>query len=84
MFGTIISSVIDGILSAAVKWLRAMQQRREDVQKGRQEQHTADVEATVKEATDNAKIREQVEAGTVDAAADDLDRLRRNAASGSK
>lgn len=76
MFSTIISAVIDGVLSAAVKWLQYIQQRREDVQHGKEQQHTADVEATVSEAKDNAEIREQVQAEPVSAAADDIDRLR--------
>jgi hypothetical protein len=77
--GTIISAIIDGLIGAALKYLQALQQRRDDVAKGRAEQHTADVEATVSEAKDAAKIKENVAAES-DAAVDaDLERLRHNA-----
>jgi len=76
MFGSILSAIVDGLLSAAIRWLQGIQQRREDRQAGKMEQHTADVEATVKEATDNAKVRENVQAESDAQLNDDLNRLR--------
>lgn len=83
MFSSIISGIIDGIISAAVKWLQGIQQRREDVATGRAEQHTADVEATISEAKENAEIHEHVEAMDDKSVDDALERLRLDAAKGS-
>ncbi len=77
-----ISWIIDGIISAGIKWLQSLQQRREDKDAGRKEQHTADVEATNKEAQNVAVIREQVQTMDDSALDADLERVRHDAASG--
>lgn len=84
IISSVLTAIVDKLISAGIAWLQALQQRRADRIQGMKEQHAADVEATVKEATDNAIIQDQVKAAPISSIDADLERVRRDAAAGRK
>lgn len=80
--GGIISAVIDGVLSAAFNFISSLIEKRRLVQEGKEQQHSADLQASVQEGQDAAKTTEQVNASTDSQLDDGLERVRRDAASG--
>lgn len=59
--GTIVSAVIDGILKAALDWLSALQQRRDDKRAGQAQQAAAETAATAKTNAAEAKSETQTD-----------------------
>lgn len=83
MFVGLLGSLIDSVVKAAFSYFSSVMEKRGLIQQGEAQQHSADLEATVKESADASQIREQVQAMPVSAVDADLERLRRDAASGS-
>lgn len=77
LLGTLIDSIVKGLFG----YLSGVMEKRGLIQQGISQQHTIDLEATVKEATDAATIKDQVQAEPDSAVADDLQRLRDPASS---
>lgn len=84
MIATLLGALFDSIVKGAFAFFSAQMEKRGLIQQGREQQHTADLEATVKDSTDAAKIKDHVEAlpdSSVDVA---LEQLRESTASGDK
>lgn len=78
----IVKALSDSLLSAALKLLQDEMAKRQLVSQGRLEQHTADLENSLKDAKDAAKTDEGVRA-LDDAGLDaGLERMRQSAAGG--
>lgn len=76
MFATLLKALSDSLISSLFEFLKAEMHDRGLIQAGREAQHTDDLQATVNEATDAARIREGVQA-TANADLDGyLERLR--------
>lgn len=80
--GTIISAIVDGILKSAFGWLSSIMEKRQLLQQGREQQHSDDLSASVKEAKDAAQIRETVQTSDISAIDTDLERLRHSPTAG--
>ena len=82
MFATIISALTDSLLKGVFNLISQELEKRNLIAQGKAQQYAADLQASVQQAKDAAQIREQVAASPDSAVDADLERLRRNAASG--
>jgi hypothetical protein len=82
LLGIVVKSLSDSLLSTVADFIKSELQSRQLIAQGQAQQHATDLEATVKDATDAATIKDRVNAMPDSAVADDLDRLRHDAASG--
>lgn len=84
MLALILKFVLPGLEDAALKaiftFIANLMEQRNLIAQGKAAQYTADLQATVKDATDASQIRETVQAEPISAVDADLQRLRDNAA----
>lgn len=82
MWEELFGSFIDATVKYGFQLFTNLMDKRNLVAQGQAQQHISDLEATVKDATDATVIKDRANAMPDSAVADDIDRLRNNAASG--
>lgn len=78
LLSTIVPALADSALKALFSFVSSELEKRNLIAQGKAQQYTADLQATVREATDATQIRDQVQSEPVSALDVDLEQLRRS------